>query len=117
MEHEWPGNVRELKNAVEAAAVMAAGDTIELGDLETAHLERTAARRDPAPTLPADSLSVPARATPQRRRAHPDRGPAAGARTKAEAATSLGIGLRTLYSKIHEHQLEGALGPSSRSRG
>jgi DNA-binding NtrC family response regulator len=31
--HPWPGNVRELRNAVEQAAVLAAGDTIERGDL------------------------------------------------------------------------------------
>src|SRR4029453_17035335 len=34
MEYDWPGNVRELKNAVESAAVLATGDTIDLQDLE-----------------------------------------------------------------------------------
>jgi DNA-binding NtrC family response regulator len=31
--HTWPGNVRELRNAVERAAVLAAGDEIEVEDL------------------------------------------------------------------------------------
>jgi DNA-binding NtrC family response regulator len=31
--HAWPGNVRELKNAIEQAAVLAAGPVIEEGDL------------------------------------------------------------------------------------
>jgi DNA-binding NtrC family response regulator len=119
MEQEWPGNVRELKNAVESAAVMATTDTIELADLEQVHLERTpgVARWQPDVPLPADSLSVPARATlgAVERILIADR--LRRARTKAEAAASLGIGLRTLYSKIHEHQLDGALRPSSRSRG
>ena len=32
----WPGNVRELENFIERAMVMAAGETIELGDLPPA---------------------------------------------------------------------------------
>src|SRR6266851_5247910 len=31
MEYDWPGNVRELKNAVESAAVLASGETIDSG--------------------------------------------------------------------------------------
>jgi DNA-binding NtrC family response regulator len=34
--HAWPGNVRELRNALEQAAVLAAGDQIEAGDLRLA---------------------------------------------------------------------------------
>jgi DNA-binding NtrC family response regulator len=32
-EYPWPGNVRELRNAIQAAAALAAGDEIEPGDL------------------------------------------------------------------------------------
>ena len=32
-QYSWPGNVRELRNVVVQAAVMAEGDTIEIGDL------------------------------------------------------------------------------------
>jgi transcriptional regulator of acetoin/glycerol metabolism len=31
--HTWPGNVRELKNALQRAALLAAGDTISAADL------------------------------------------------------------------------------------
>ncbi|MCL4813932.1 MAG: sigma-54 dependent transcriptional regulator [Vicinamibacteraceae bacterium] len=33
MAHDWPGNVRELRNALERAAVVAAGTIIQAGDL------------------------------------------------------------------------------------
>jgi DNA-binding NtrC family response regulator len=41
--HSWPGNVRELRNALERAAVLAAGETIDAPDLELS----------PAPGSPA----------------------------------------------------------------
>jgi DNA-binding NtrC family response regulator len=31
--HRWPGNVRELRNTIQRAALLAAGDRIEVGDL------------------------------------------------------------------------------------
>jgi two-component system, NtrC family, response regulator HydG len=34
-QHRWPGNVRELENAVERAAVLAAGPSVTLADLRT----------------------------------------------------------------------------------
>jgi len=39
--HHWPGNVRELSRAIEGAAVMASGDTIDQTDIAR-HLERGA---------------------------------------------------------------------------
>ncbi len=33
--HGWPGNLRELRNAIERAAILAAGEQIELADLPT----------------------------------------------------------------------------------
>jgi DNA-binding NtrC family response regulator len=44
--HAWPGNVRELRNVIEQAAVLAAGDEIEAGDLR---LGPGAAPATPAP--------------------------------------------------------------------
>ena len=123
MEHDWPGNVRELKNAVESAAVMTTSDTIGLADFEgvplgAAHPPRRAEadrRPAPAPRAPtAGALMVPTGATladverlligEHLRRA----------RTKAEAARRLGIGLRTLYTKIRTLHLDAEAAPKPR---
>jgi DNA-binding NtrC family response regulator len=118
MEHDWPGNVRELKNAIDSAAVMAADETIGPDDLEVVRLDRTwaaprAARRtiapeavDGAPSPASATIAVPASAglaeverlliLEHLRRA----------RTKTEAARSLGIGLRTLYTKLRLLQVD-----------
>jgi two-component system, NtrC family, response regulator AtoC len=49
--HDWPGNVRELRNAMDQAALLAAGDEIALEDLA---LARPASAPAPAP-VPAQS--------------------------------------------------------------
>jgi DNA-binding NtrC family response regulator len=122
MEYEWPGNVRELKNAVESAAILATGETIGaegFADLASTTRTRPASR-------------------PERPAARPERPAAAGAitlavgttlaqaerelivatlarcRTRREAARVLGLGLRTLYTKLREHQLPA---PPARRRG
>jgi DNA-binding NtrC family response regulator len=109
MAHDWPGNVRELKNAVESAAILATGETV--GADGFADLAR---RYDPALTAAtwearraADGASVtlPVGAsleTAERLliaatlRRHPG---------KREAARALGIGLRTLYTKLKQYGL------------
>jgi DNA-binding NtrC family response regulator len=115
-EHDWPGNVRELKNAVESAAIMAMDDTIVVSDLESVRLRPRAGKeplsapqRATAPLggQPLDAIPIPARATlgdAERIlvKEHLER-----AKTKAEAARTLGIGLRTLYTKIQEFGLGG----------
>jgi DNA-binding NtrC family response regulator len=108
MEYGWPGNVRELKNAVESAAVLATGETIGLADLETM---RWSARSTQAPNywssdesldMAADPglLTIPAAATMAEAERLLIRDRVARARTKADAARSLGIGVRTLYTKL-----------------
>ncbi len=103
----WPGNVRELKNAVESAAMLATGETIGLEELEPTALRRSGSA--PAPRTNAavagDTISVSAKAT----LADVERALIAEhlkrARTKAQAAQSLGIGLRTLYTKAKLYRL------------
>jgi DNA-binding NtrC family response regulator len=108
-EHDWPGNVRELKNAVESAAIMATGETIGIADFESVQLPGGPSRRvAPQPTPNGmETISVPAKATLADAERiliaeHLDR-----AKTKTEAARTLGIGLRTLYTKIQQLHLEG----------
>jgi DNA-binding NtrC family response regulator len=50
--HAWPGNVRELRNVLEQAAVLAAGEAIEVGDL---HLQGRSAAPSGA-DVPVDDL-------------------------------------------------------------
>jgi DNA-binding NtrC family response regulator len=113
MEHDWPGNVRELKNAVESASVMASGDTITLSEFEGLRFApaATAAAGRSQTALPAllgagDTLSVPAEATLAQVERALITHRLGIARTKADAARSLGIGLRTLYTKIQDHHLD-----------
>jgi DNA-binding NtrC family response regulator len=61
--HGWPGNVRELKHAVEYAAALVDGDTLELWHLPESlveHAPASAAAGD-APRLPEAAASEPAR--------------------------------------------------------
>jgi DNA-binding NtrC family response regulator len=52
MSYPWPGNVRELQNAIERAALLAAGRPLSANDLP----ERV---RDAAPTMPGARAPVP----------------------------------------------------------
>lgn len=46
--HDWPGNVRQLDNLIARLTALSTSETITLGDLQNAGLDRTT-----APTLPA----------------------------------------------------------------
>jgi len=102
MEHDWPGNVRELKNAIESAAILASGDKIgpesftEMGSLQAGDFTAAAARTSGALNLPLGvTLAEVERgfilATLRRYG------------TKKATARVLGIGLRTLYTKLDEY--------------
>jgi DNA-binding NtrC family response regulator len=117
MEYEWPGNVRELKNAVESAAILASGDTI--GSDGFADLASGAAGRAPggvrarAGREGAITLTVGATLAEAERelilatlRRYPN---------KREAAQVLGLGLRTLYTKLAGYQLRGSAGEDAES--
>ena len=118
MEYQWPGNVRELKNAVESAAVLATGETIGLPDLETVRWSGRASHAvstwtvESAEGTPAEgALTIPAAATMADAERMLIRDRLARSRTKTEAARSLGIGVRTLYTKLR------GLRAASRHRG
>ena len=108
MEHSWPGNVRELKNAIESAAILAGGETI--GPEALAELPQAAEAAEPRAAPPGDALVLPIGTTAadaERQlilstlRRYPHR---------AEAARVLGLGLRTLYSKLQSYGAETARG-------
>jgi DNA-binding NtrC family response regulator len=56
--HAWPGNVRELRNALEQAAVLAAGDEIEAGDLRLAGPALATAANGELPFADAKRMAV-----------------------------------------------------------
>jgi DNA-binding NtrC family response regulator len=114
IEYDWPGNVRELKHAVESAAIMATGELLGsesafLQPLRSSALDASARSVPTSPSAPTSS-SVSASASASVR---VDVGTSLEeaerrlilatlqhVRTRADAAKALGIGLRTLYSKL-----------------
>jgi DNA-binding NtrC family response regulator len=107
----WPGNVRELKNAVESAAMLATGETIGLEEFESTtvarHPSAMPARTSSsgAAVVPPDSLVVSAKATLADVERVVIGEHLKRAATKAESARTLGIGLRTLYSKLKRYRI------------
>jgi DNA-binding NtrC family response regulator len=106
-EHDWPGNVRELKNTIESAAMLAAGAVIEASDLPDPR-PRSEPSLGVATPAGGDLLTIPATATLSEVERLLITEHLRRSRTKADAARSLGMGLRTLYTKIGKFQLTDA---------
>ncbi len=98
--HPWPGNVRELRNAMERAVVLARGDRIDAA-LVRELLPGAAARED---ALVPATLALDAAVSEAERKAIL-RALAAAEDNKAEAARLLGIGERTLWTKLKQYGL------------
>lgn len=86
--YAWPGNLRELRNVIERAVILAAGETIELGDLPDEFHE---------PGPPA--VTVGARVSLEALEAEHVRRVLQTARNLDDAAKTLGIDPATLYRK------------------
>jgi two-component system response regulator AtoC len=95
----WPGNARELEHTIERAGVLSDHEILEAGDFR----------------IPAPSVSRPADATTPgtlretldaAERAAIAEALAAAGGNRREAATRLGVSLRTLFYKIARHGLE-----------
>ncbi|MBR5623737.1 sigma-54-dependent Fis family transcriptional regulator [bacterium] len=109
-EYDWPGNVRQLKNAVEYATLLAFPSE-EIG-LDCLPEEIRAAAGDPSSVRaktapePAPDFEAPLSLKEMEKKAIE----AALKRhngNKAAAAKELGIGLKTIYRKVEEYQIEG----------
>jgi DNA-binding NtrC family response regulator len=96
IEHDWPGNVRELKNTIESAAVMSSGETLTLESLP--ELVTMPSYGDELRIALGTSLADIERMVINR---YVER-----YATKARAAQALGIGLRTLYTKLSSYALK-----------
>jgi two-component system response regulator AtoC len=98
----WAGNIRELANALERAAILADGDT-----LEPRHLLIEPARA-PKPAHAPEGEPVPGGETAtleELERRAIERALLEVAGNRREAAEKLGIGLRTLYEKLKRYKI------------
>jgi DNA-binding NtrC family response regulator len=98
LRYPWPGNVRELENAIERAAILARGETVEPGDLPP-HVS-AGLSLGPSPALPrqvtlADAERVHILQTLER-----------FGRNHSGAAEALGIGRTTLWRKLKEYGID-----------
>jgi DNA-binding NtrC family response regulator len=105
MEHDWPGNVRELKHAVESAAILASGETIGVEGFSDLSVRRgRPAGVAPPRAAAAGAIAIPVGST----LAHAERELIAATLlrhpSKRDAARVLGIGLRTLYTKLAQYR-------------
>jgi two-component system response regulator FlrC len=98
--HGWPGNVRELGNALERAAILAPGGSIEATQLGLDVLSEggRGAQRDEQ-DLPGGTLKAVEREAIRRALE-------ATGHHRKRAAERLGIGLRTLYDKLKAYGLD-----------
>lgn len=107
LQHPWPGNVRELENALQRAAILAAGDAIDVDDLGL--------------SAPAAQVSAPARTQVESavagapmdmkslERAHILETLLAVNGSRKLAVERLGISERALRYKLQQYRLEGGV--------
>ncbi len=95
-QYDWKGNIRELKNVIERAVILTDGDRL---NCETLPVDIATC----VPSTPgtADSLSLAAV-----EKAHIRKVMLIAKGNKTKAAELLGIGVATLYRKLHEYQLD-----------
>ena len=103
--HDWPGNVRELENAIERGVVVGRGPLLEAADLPP-QLRPAVVGEGPAVPLAGRDLPL----------AVVEKAVIAAAMSrhggnKSQAARSLGISRKLLYSKLREYGLGGAEAP------
>ncbi len=99
-QHDWPGNVRELKHAVESAAILATGRTITEDAFATLGQRDGEAHPPPRAATTGDVVSIPVGTSLARAERLLIEATVARSGSRREAARALGLGLRTLYTKL-----------------
>jgi two-component system response regulator AtoC len=100
-EHAWPGNVRELRNAVERAAVLAGAKPLDCADFSLAQTRSGANGHGPLPLNGSFDLRAQVEEV---EKALILRALEASKGNRREAASLLGISLRTLFYKLRRVQ-------------
>jgi len=98
--YDWPGNIRELKWCINRGVAMAAGDTLDIGDIQF----ETPTEKSP---LQNDiDFSVPfTEAMDNLEKRYIAHALTLASDNKTEAAKILGISVRTLHYKLKQHRL------------
>ena len=94
-DYPWPGNVRELENIIERVMILSEGEVIRREDI-AACLQGTSSSGDRPKD---DSLA-------EVERCHIHKVLAAEGGSKAQAARSLGIDVKTLYNKLRDYEAD-----------
>jgi DNA-binding NtrC family response regulator len=117
--HQWPGNVRELKNAIESAAILSSGEILEADafeELRQASAPVTTTRQiKTVPNPTRNESMVLLRVGASLATVEKEMMAATLARypNRREAARVMGIGLRTLYTKMRVYGLDRRRGAKS----
>ena len=112
LSHPWPGNVRELENALEFAATVAQGQTVQPEDLPPEIASTSAGDKDGgAPSRAAGAHERPSRPLSLRRTTPEDREVIRRALetcgwNRLKAAAALGVSRSTLWRRMRELGLE-----------
>jgi DNA-binding NtrC family response regulator len=102
--YAWPGNVRELENFVERAVVLGRFSSESLEAPAPAPPATSVVASAPEPSTGAAVLTLREAVTRAERAAVIAALKAAGGQ-KTEAARLLGVSYKTLFNKIHEHDI------------
>jgi DNA-binding NtrC family response regulator len=113
MEYDWPGNVRELKNAVESSAILATGETIgadafvDLLSKRPQGMPPSQTNSPPRAAITEGIISIPVGTPLAKVEREMIAATLARYPGRREAAQVLGLGLRTLYTKLRAYGLTG----------
>ena len=100
--YHWPGNVRELENVLERAALLCRGEEIRGEDLALAPM----VVKGPRASTGTESAVGQAVTLKEMEKIHIAAVLASVGWNKKLAAKILGVSLKTLYTKLHQHQLQ-----------
>jgi DNA-binding NtrC family response regulator len=103
--HAWPGNVRELRHVVEQAAVLAAGDVIDVGDLRLTSARSSA---PPGPTSGVPFADAKREAIETFERAWIGAALNAHGGNVSRTAAAIGLARQSLQQKLKELGLRGS---------